>query len=165
MSGHRKRIYTITGFFRDIVVVLKTPRLAIAVLLGGALPPRFRERLYLAVIAVNKCRYCTYLHTRTAMQAGLSRDDIHRLLGGVMEHVPDDEARALLYAQHWADNDGKPDAGARAALIATYGADQAAAIEMALLLIRIGSLSGNSFDALLSRLSGGRWGVAGQEQG
>ncbi len=165
MSGHKKRIYSLAGWFSDILAVLKKPRLAIAVLVGNALPPRFRERLYLAVIAVNQCRYCTYLHTRTALQAGLSRDDIRMLLGGVMENVPEGEARALLYAQHWADKVGKPAADARAVLLAAYGMDQVKAIEMALLLIRIGSLSGNTFDALLARLSGGRWGVARHGQG
>ena len=148
----KKRIYSVSGFFHDIFAVVKHPGLALGVLFGRSLPHRFRERLYLAVIAVNGCRYCTYWHTRTALHAGLSQDDINLLLGGIMENVPPDEAKALLYAQYWAEENGKPDARERTVLIETYGAEKARAIETALLLIRIGSLSGNSFDYLLFRL-------------
>lgn len=163
MNKFRRRTYSVPEFLHDIFAVLKSPVLAIGVLWGNALPHRFRERLYLAVIAVNGCRYCTYLHTRTALEAGLSPDDIHCLLGGIMENVPIDETTALLYAQHWADSNGRPDANARATVTETYGAEQSKAIEMALLLIRIGSLSGNSFDACLFCLSRGRWGLTKAE--
>lgn len=159
MDTFKRRIYSVSDFSYDILAVLKQPGLALGVLWGVSLPRRFRERLYLAVVAVNRCRYCTYLHTRSALHAGLSPDDVNRLLTGSIEDVPIDEAKALLYAQHWADNHGQPEAQARADLISTYGPKQSRAIEMALLLIQIGSLSGNSFDALLFRLSGGRWGL------
>jgi AhpD family alkylhydroperoxidase len=164
MNTFKKRIYSVSGFFHDIFAVLKHPGLALGVLWGFSLRPRFRERLYLAVIAVNGCRYCTYLHTRSALHSGLSRDDVKRLLTGVIEDVPVDEAKALLYAQHWADNKGQPDSQAQADLIEAYGRKQSRAIEMALLLIQIGSLCGNSFDYCLFLFSRGRWGLAKREQ-
>lgn len=164
MNTFKKRIYTVSGFFHDIATVLRRPSLALGVLWGGTLTPRFRERLFLAVISVNSCRYCTYVHTRSAMHAGLSQDDVNHLLAGVTDNVPPDEAKALLYAQHWADNNGQPDAQARADLINAYGSKQARAIEMALLLIRIGSLCGNTFDYGLFRLSCGRCGLTKTEQ-
>ncbi len=164
MNTFKKRIYSISGFCRDLVAVLKRPCLAIGVLWGSSLPPCFRERLYLAVIAVNSCRYCTYFHTKTALHSGLSQDDINLLLGGIMVNVPADEAKALLYAQHWADNKGQPDAQTRVDLINAYGIKQSMAIEMALLLIQIGSLCGNSFDYFLFRISCGHWGLPKREQ-
>lgn len=164
MNTFKKRIYTVSGFFHDIVAVLKHPGLALGVLWGISLTPCFRERLFLAVISVNSCRYCTYVHTRSAMHAGLSQDDVNRLLDGVIDNVPIDEAMALLYAQHWADNNGQPDAQARTDLIEAYGAKQTKAIEMALLLIRIGSLCGNTFDYGLFRISCGRCGLTKREQ-
>ena len=158
MNTFKRRIYSASGFLHDIAAVLSKPGLALGVLRGNALDHRFRERLYLAVISVNRCRYCTYLHTRSALHSGLSQDDVNWLLSGVIEHAPIEEAKALLYAQHWADNQGLPDPQARADLIKTYGEKQSRAIETALLLIQIGSLCGNSFDYCLFRLSGGRWG-------
>jgi AhpD family alkylhydroperoxidase len=163
MNIFKKRVYTMSGFFHDIFAVLKQPGLALGVLWGISLLPRFRERLFLAVIAVNGCRYCTYLHTRSALHSGLSRDDINRLLTGVIDNVPMEEAKALLYAQHWADNKGQPDAQARMDLIDAYGLKQTRMIEMALLLIQLGSLCGNSFDYCLFRVSGGRWGMTNRE--
>jgi AhpD family alkylhydroperoxidase len=164
MNTFRRRIYTVSGFFHDILEVLKKPRLALGILWGNSLAPEFREKLFLAVTGVNGCRYCTYLHTRSALHAGLTRNDINRLLGGVIENVPFDEAKALLYAQHWADNNGKADFQARADLIDAYGEVKSGAIEMALLLIRIASLSGNSLDYFIFRLSRGRWGLKESEQ-
>lgn len=160
MNTFKRRIYSVSGFFRDIFSVVMHPALALGVLWGFSLRPRFRERLYLAVIAVNGCRYCTYLHTRSALHCGLTQDDVDFLLSGVTENVPMEEAKALLYAQHWADTKGRPDSQARADLIDAYGRKESRAIEMALLLIQIGSLSGNSFDYFLYRLSCGRWGLA-----
>jgi AhpD family alkylhydroperoxidase len=159
MNHFRKRIYSVPGFFHDIFVVLKKPALALGVLFGNSLPHRFRERLFLAVIAVNGCRYCTYLHTRSALHAGLTQDDVNRLLTGVIDNVPMEEAKAILYAQHWADTKGFPAAQARTDLLEAYGTKLSRAIEMALLLIQIGSLCGNSFDFCLFRLSRGRWGL------
>lgn len=160
MDTYKKRIYSVSAFFHDIFAVLKKPGLALGVLWGISLNPRFRERLFLAVISVNRCRYCTYFHTRSALHSGLTRDDVQRLLTGVVENVPVEEVNALLYALHWADTNGRPDSQARADLVEAYGAKKSRAIEMALLLIRIGSLCGNSFDYLLFRLSCGRWGLS-----
>ena len=46
----------------------------------GLISPDFRERLMLAVTAVNGCRYCSYAHTRAALKGGLSREEISGLL-------------------------------------------------------------------------------------
>jgi hypothetical protein len=85
---------------------------------------------------------------------------VNFLLNGATEYVPLHEAKAILYAQHWTDTQGRPDPQARADLVEAYGRKQSRAIEMALLLIQIGSLSGNTFDCFLYRLSGGHWGLA-----
>ena len=139
---------------------MKNPALALKALWGTSLSTQFRQRLMLTVTAVNGCRYCTYLHTREALHAGLTSEEIETLLGGVIKNVPTDEIKAILYAQYWADNDAKPDSGTRADLIATYGIENSRLIEMALLLIRIGNLCGNTFDYFLFRLSFGKWGIA-----
>ena len=159
MKNFKRRIYSISGFFHDIFAVLKNPILALSAMWGTSLSPPFRQRLMLAVTAVNGCRYCTYLHTREALRAGLSQEEINYLLGGIIENVPRNEAKAILYAQHWADNNEKPDLEAQADFIETYGVEKSRVIEMALLLIRIGNLTGNSFDFCLFKISRGQWGL------
>ncbi len=160
----RRRTYTVSGFLRDIFAVVRQPGLAISALWGTAISAPFRQRLMLAVTAVNGCRYCSYLHAREALRAGLSQEEVSALLCGVVENIPDAEISAILYAQHWADTNGNPDAEARARLIELYGAEQSRVIEMALLLIRIGNLCGNSFDYLLFRLSCGRFGSSERDR-
>lgn len=43
------------------------------------LAPAFRERLMLAVAAVNRCRCCSFVHTRRARAAGVSNVEIARI--------------------------------------------------------------------------------------
>jgi len=164
METFKRRIYSISGFVHDLVVVVKGSGLAIHTMWGNTISPQFRQRLMLAVTGVNGCRYCTYLHSREALRAGLTQEEIKFLLGGLFENVPEQEVKALLYAQHWADTNAQPDAQTRSYLYETYGAKKYRVMEMALLLIRIGNLCGNSFDYFLFKLSNGRWGLTDEER-
>lgn len=125
---------------------------------GDSLEPAFRERLMLAVTAVNECRYCSYGHARQALQHGVTRPEIEALAGGQFDGCPREQLPALLYAQHWAETDGDPDDAARARVCELYGQERADAIELALSLIRVGNLGGNTLDHVLYRASAGRWG-------
>ena len=125
--------------------------------------PAFRERLMLAVTAVNECRYCSYYHARQALQAGVPEAEMRTLLAGDLPaDIPEDECAGLLYAQHWAETDGNPDSQARLRVVQTYGEPRAQAIEAVLHMIRIGNLLGNSADYWLARLSFGRLGSSGE---
>jgi len=72
--------------------------------------------------------------------------------------APEEELPALLYAQHYAERNGRSDPTAYQSLYTIYGRERAAAIETVLRLIRMGNLLGNSTDWLLHKLSFGRWG-------
>lgn len=124
----------------------------------GGLSPQFRERLMLAVTAVNECRYCAYFHLKAADAAGLSEGESRALLHRRLDQAPPEELPALLYAQHWAERDAQPEPAMRERLIETYGPAQADRIELVLRLIRIGNLLGNTFDAVLYAASAGRLG-------
>ena len=128
----------------------------------GSFP--FRDRLMLAVTAVNGCRYCSYYHAQEALKAGLPDEELQKLLEGVVDNAPAGELPALLYAQHWAETDGKPDKAARQKLLETYGPQRAEAIETVLHMIRMGNLLGNTADYWLSNLSFGRWGLTEQDK-
>ncbi len=125
---------------------------------GTLISPAFRERLMLAVTAVNGCRYCSYFHTGEALKIGLSQEEIGRLLTGDSATCPPEEAPAIIYAQHWAESNARPDTAAIQKLQEIYGLEKADAINTVLRLIRIGNLSGNSWDYLLYRISFGNWG-------
>lgn len=156
-GGFSRRRYEslgqVTGELRVIFQRRAELRMALRLL-----DPAFRERLMLTVTQVNGCRYCAQAHARMALEGGLAQEEIEALLSGVTAACPADELTALLYAQHWAESGGAPSEAARASLLECYGEERTAAIEMALRMIQASNLSGNTFDYLLYRLSGGRWG-------
>jgi len=124
----------------------------------GEISPAMRERLMLLITSVNRCRYCASYHTQAAPLSGLSAEEIALLLDGSTRDVPQAELPALQYAQRWAEAGGQPPRDLQAQLAAHYGTEQAAAIERVLRTIWIGNLLGNTLDAILFRLSGGRLG-------
>lgn len=118
----------------------------------------FRERLMLTVTEVNGCRYCAYAHARFALSAGLTHEHIAALIAGEMQGVPEEQVAAVLYAQHWAETDGRPDQEVRRRVVETYGSDKTEAMEIYMRMMRVGNLVGNSWDHLLSKVSFGHWG-------
>jgi AhpD family alkylhydroperoxidase len=121
--------------------------------------PTFRERLMLAVTAVNGCRYCSYYHAKQALKSGITAEEISSLLAGDMANCPQDEAIAVAYAQLWAESDTHPDKKAVKRLEQTYGREKTEAIHLILRMIRMANLLGNSWDYLIYRMSFGRKGV------
>ena len=115
---------------------------------------QFRERIMLAVTEVNGCELCSFAHARFARAAGLSEDEVRGLLGGVADGVPDDQLPALVFAQHYADTRGHPDAGAWQELVDGYGDTDALGILSAVRMIMWGNAVGIPWSALRSRLMG-----------
>jgi AhpD family alkylhydroperoxidase len=165
MTTFKRRIYP---SFSDFLADLRWPlrhRAQMRRAMGGELvSPQFRERLMMAVTAVNQCRYCSYYHARESLRVGLSSAEIRRLNDGLLEGAPDEEMPALLYAQAWAEADGRVAPELRDRLVEIYGAERAEAIETVLQMIRTGNLLGNSFDWFLSKLSWGRLGHTAAEK-
>lgn len=123
----------------------------------GLISPPFRERLMLAVTAVDGCRYCSYFHAKQALKSGVTPEEISRLLSGDVDSCPEEEAVAVIYAQHWAESNAHPDPEAVQKLQQTYGFEKAEAIHLMLRMIRLGNLLGNTWDHLLYRISFGKW--------
>jgi AhpD family alkylhydroperoxidase len=161
----KRRIYgSVSELARDFAWPFRQRAQLRAAMRGDLVSHQFRERLMLAVTAVNQCRYCSYFHAREALSAGLSTDEIRQLNDGVIDDAPAEELPALLYAQHWAESNSRPDPIARARLVEIYGPQRSEAIETVLRMIRTGNLLGNSADYLLARLTFGRFGVTADER-
>lgn len=154
----KRRTIPAGQLFRDSVQIMRDRKRIQQAMRNQSISAEFRERLMLAVTAVNDCRYCSYAHTRKALESGMSEEEIHALNGGEFEHSPDLQVPALLYAQHWAETDGRVSAAARQKMIGKYGEANLSDIEMILRMIRMGNMLGNSWDCFLYRISFGRWG-------
>jgi len=117
----------------------------------GYIDKQFAERIFLAVTSVNGCRYCSFYHAKLALTSGLEMNLIRDLLAGDLGAVPEDEVIALVYAQHYADTEGKPVAEAVDKLLANYGEERARVIQTHINMITVGNFYGTAFDGLQSR--------------
>jgi AhpD family alkylhydroperoxidase len=157
LEGFNRRIYrSLSGFMVDLRAILAGRSQMRALMRGESIDAAFRERLMLAVTAVNGCRYCSYAHARQALAAGMHGDEVRALQDGVLQESPEEERPALLYAQHWAETGGHVDPVTRERILEVYGQPAVAAIELALRTIQMGNLMGNTMDYALYRLSFGR---------
>ncbi len=161
MNEFRRRIYpSLRAMLADLRVLLSRREGIRSAMDDEHLSPAFRERLMLAVTAVNGCRYCSYFHARQALATGIPPQQIEALRAGAFEGSPAEEVPALLYAQHWAEADGQPDAEVRRRVLQRYGEEQLERIETLLRMIRMGNLLGNTVDYFVTRISLGRWGIS-----
>lgn len=150
----RKRVFTPETLVKSIAAIAKDlPRLP-KLLYPDAISPAFREKLFLAVTSVNKCRYCTWMHTEIAGNSGVDGAQIAALLSSSVDADFGDEKEALVYAVYFAETERNPTKTRTGRLIAKYGEEKAAQIVQYLNLIYFANLSGNTFDAFLSRLDG-----------
>jgi AhpD family alkylhydroperoxidase len=156
----RRTYRSLSDALFDIRAVTTRRRQIRLLMRGEILSTAFRERLMLAVTEVNRCRYCAYYHAKQALVEGLSEEELQALTEGDFDRSPPEERAALLYAQHWAEANGDPDPAARERLRELYEPQVADAIELALQIIRVGNLMGNTWDGALHRLSAGRWGAS-----
>lgn len=159
MKPFNKRIYhNLRDFFNDASSIMKQRKQIKTLMRGDLLSEAFRERLMLTVTEVNGCRYCQYAHAKMALEAGLPQTEIKALSDGTFHHCPEEEVPALLYAQHWAETDGVPVEDTRQHVLEFYGEEKVQAMELVMRMIRMGNLSGNTWDHILYRISFGHWG-------
>jgi AhpD family alkylhydroperoxidase len=160
MNSYERRTYhSLSEALADFRSILSQRKQIRSLMRGEEIAPSFRERLMLVVTAVNRCRYCSYAHAREALSTGISETEITALASGMFADSPPGEVPALLYAQHWAEMNGEPEAPVREQVIERYGEQVVGTMELALRLIRAGNLAGNTFDYLLYRVSFGRLGA------
>ena len=156
-SKFNKRLYKNFGEFAVDIRYILSRREQIKVLMAGEqVSSAFRERLMMAVTEVNGCRYCSYYHTRQALEAGISPEELAEIGEKSFANSPSEEQPALLYAQHWAESNAQPDPEAVERLHEIYGEETGELIDLSLRMIRVGNLTGNLFDYILFILSFGR---------
>jgi AhpD family alkylhydroperoxidase len=127
-------------------------------LVRGLLTPRtsraLREKVVLAVTAINDCRYCAWGHTHWAMAHGVSLEEVNQILGhqtAQMEAKDPAEAAAILFAQHYAEHRDQFDPDAIENLRKYYSEAQVEEILAYVRAITLGNLTGNTVDAFLGR--------------
>ena len=137
------------GYLSDLIGNFKAVKSA-----KSTLDEQFQNKILLAVTQVNGCRYCSYLHTKHALESGMSEEEIKALLAGEVGDISNDESVALLFAQHYAETQANPDPESVQRVFDTYGDEKANAIIGIIQGIMAGNIHGISIDLLQSRLRG-----------
>jgi AhpD family alkylhydroperoxidase len=114
----------------------------------------FVRRLQLAVTEVNGCPACSYQHTKLALQQGMSGEEISSFLNGGDDFIKPGEAKAILFAQHFADSKGYPKQYAYDSIVNEYGEKKACIILSAVQTMIAGNMYGIPYSAFQSRLKG-----------
>lgn len=149
-----KKIYSIPEFYIALYKGLRTMKFMIRSKKNKELTPEQIERIMLAVTEVNGCEVCSYGHTKMALEQGMSIEEIQMLLSGNTENIPADEAIAIVFAQHYADERGNPSPESWQRVVETYGATKAMGILGAIRAIMIGNTHGIALSAFRRRLKG-----------
>jgi AhpD family alkylhydroperoxidase len=150
-----KRIFTPASLLRDLGFLLGRLPALVGAVRNPDIGSAFVEKIMIVVTAINGCVYCSWFHAGRAVAAGLGDHEIHDLFElQFAASASERELPALLYAQHYAETNRRPDPEMKARLVAFYGEKTAADIELLIRMIFFGNLLGNTFDAFPARLAG-----------
>ena len=103
-----RRIYTPATLERGLRDILDHVEDLHSAVRGRRVSRQFAEKIMLAVSRVLGCRYCLYGHSRAALVAGVTEEELRCLLSGQLENVPDEQVVALVFAQHMPNRWGRP---------------------------------------------------------
>jgi AhpD family alkylhydroperoxidase len=150
----KARIFTTKDFYKHLKIVVNNFSAIRKSIKSGNVSKAFSEKTMLAVTQVNGCRLCSYVHTKSAIDAGASEEDIKLLLNGELGELNTDESLALMFAQHYADTDGNPDKETYEKFVEHYGEQKAADILANIRVIMAANIHGIAIDALQSQVKG-----------
>lgn len=105
----------------------------------------------LAVTEVNGCLYCSYAHTKMALEAGMSNEEIQKILVGVNEDVPEEEISAILFSEHYAETRGYPTEKSWERIVEMYGQHEVKGILGAIRMIMFGNAAGVAWGSFVNR--------------
>ena len=123
---------------------------------NNLLDQNFVKRIQLAVTEVNGCALCSYGHAKMALRQGMKNDEINSFLSedGGGKFIRAEEAKGIVFAQHFADSRGYPKQYAYDSLVEEYGEEKATVILSGAQMMLVGNMYGIPASAFLSRLKG-----------
>ncbi len=155
MTGFTRKIYTLGTLMSDLKFLFTHVRQISSIKRNKDISKAFFEKIMTVVTAVNGCVYCAWFHANQSLKSGIDEKEVKNMLN-LQFHTDtsDFEIIGLLYAQHYAETDRKPDTEMKEKLFDYYGDKTANHIILIIRMIYFGNLSGNTFDAFISRFKG-----------
>ncbi len=150
-----KRIFTAALFLNDVGYLILSMPAIVAAMLNKKISKAFREKIMTVTTAVNGCSLCSWFHANQAVASGISEEEVKDMMNLQFNANADDfEIMALLYAQHFAETDRKPEEEMTRKFFEAYDKRTAGHILLFIRLINFGNLYGNTWEAVLSRFKG-----------
>ncbi len=157
LTNEFKRKFGLWELYRSFVFIPGAASKLIGNSKSKLISKQFVERLQLAVTEVNGCAACSYQHTQMALEQGMSNEEISSFLSGDSNFIKPEEAKAIMFAQHFADSRGFPKKATYDSIVEEYGKKEARIILSACQVMIAGNMYGIPFSAFLSRLKGKKY--------
>lgn len=149
-----RKIYSHGDFYKSLVLLFRSLKYIRANRRKKLVSPQFKERIMLAVTEVNGCEACSYMHTKLALEEGMSPQEISAILGGELASIPENELVGILFAQHYADQKGKASEESWQRLVGEYGQERAMVILSMTRMMQVGNIYGMAVSAIRDRFRG-----------
>lgn len=146
-----RRLYSLGEFYKIYYLALFSAKDFIYAKKKELLSEEFIERIMLSVTEVNGCSICSYAHTKMALEAGMSNEEIQKMLAGVIDDVPEEEISGVLFAQHYADKRGNPSKESWDRIVDLYGNEKAKGILGTTRMIMFGNAAGIPWGSFINR--------------
>lgn len=138
----------------DMRTLWRNPAALVSLRSNARLDPGFVDKLMLAAAGELGQRDARSPAGRLAAQQGMNETLVRSLLEGQVEAATVEEAPAIFFAHHYAEQHGRPELDMLKRLTSAYDQRTASDIVTLLRVVTVASLAGNSLDALYSRLLG-----------
>lgn len=149
-----KKIYSHGAFYKAVFNAAASVSDFMKVKKSKVLSDEFIERIMLSVTEVNGCEVCSVAHTKMALDAGLSTNEIQLVLTGNENIAPSDEVVGVEFARQYALQEGKVTKSEWDRLINYYGKEKARGILAAARIMTAANIHGIAISALKRRLKG-----------
>lgn len=149
-----KHKFSLSDMYKSFVFVPRAITILISNKKTNLVNGKFINRLQLAVTEVNGCTVCSYAHAQLTLQQGISNEEINSLLSGGNNFTKPEEAKAILFAQHFADSGAYPKKHTYNAILKEYGEKKTQIILSAIQVITAGNIYGIPLSALQARFKG-----------
>lgn len=153
-SRKMKRTLTRDNALRTVAGVMASAPTLIASFVRPRTSAALREKVMLGVTSVTNCGLCQWGHSHWAMAHGVPLEEVNQILRQENEALAAKdpaEAAAILFAQHYAENLDRIDPASIENLREYYSDAQVSEILAYIRAITLGSLTGNTLDALFGR--------------
>ena len=154
MQTSGKKLFSVLELYQIMTLAFRSIPLLKRAKAAGKMDKAFLERIMLAVTEVNGCAMCSYYHTKVALEEGFSAEEIRAMLGGSFADVPPEQLGGVLFAQHYADQRGKPAKESWATIVAEYGETGAYGILAVTRMIMMGNATGIPSGSFILRFRG-----------